>query len=111
MNYTEYEKYKKDNRKIESVESNQYLCNAMKIQQNIKNVKALTESERSVYPIDPIELLPKMEKDKEFHIDKAIENLIDIDEAEELFGVKKYKKMLDEIMESQESTIATMYEK
>lgn len=111
MDYNDYKKHMDDHNLIESPESVQNLVNAIRVNENIKNIKALTDSDLNFYDrysLDPRELLGQFMKDKDFYIQQAIKKAYSVEWAEENFKpFKFYQMQINELKTNMQPTVAS----
>lgn len=112
MNYLDYKKHMEENKLIESPESIQNLVNAIRVNQNINNIKALSVENLVTYDkysLDPRELLSQLLKDKDFYIQQAIKKAYSIEWAEENFKpFKFYQMQINELKLNMQPTVASI---
>lgn len=110
MNYNEYVKHLEDNKLIESVESVQCIVNAIRVNDNIKRIRSISEAELASYgsyDLDPRELLKQLENDKEQYIKLAVKNCYPVDWAIQMFGTS-YKFQVKELYANLKPDVAAI---
>jgi len=93
---------------IESFDSAQNLVDAIQINQNIKNIKALTDSELTYYDsygLNPAELIQQFMDDKDVCINLAIKHAYDKSWTVQMFGLM-YPLQIKEFQKNISSTVA-----
>lgn len=110
MNFLDYQSVMNERNLIESPASVQHIVNVIRISNNIKRFKRLTEAEkdiRTAFEIEIDELIVKMENDKERQISLALREAYDKEWAIKTLG-RIYFIQIQELSENMESTFASM---
>ena len=100
MDYNDYKKEMNDRSLIESLDSVQCLANAIRLNNNLKELKS-----RKVIDDELIEVLNGFKDDA---IKQAIRYAYDKKWCAEMFG-KEYPHMINELIKTTEPTVAAMY--
>lgn len=72
MDYNEYQQIMIEKELVTTIEAEQCLQNAMRLQNNIKNALKMNEKSRKLYPCDPIDDVNRMKNEKDRYILTAI---------------------------------------